>query len=258
MEAANAADAVLEVEGLTKRFESGDQIIEAVRDVSLTLSRGEFTAVMGPSGSGKSTLLHLVAGLTRPDAGRVRIEGTDIFALSDYRRTVFRRERVGLIFQAFNLIPSLTAEENILLPLLLGKRDPVADEVERLISCLGLNDVRRRRPDSMSGGEQQRVAIARALATGPSLILADEPTGSLDTINGRKLCETFRRLCGGGRTAVLMVTHNPAVAFFAERIVFMRDGRVVCRVERREFPSVQDLSRYYVSLLESEPQEVAR
>ncbi|MBN2584482.1 MAG: ABC transporter ATP-binding protein [Planctomycetes bacterium] len=256
MKRATSSDPILQIDGLCKRFHPGHGVVEAVRDVSLTLSHGDFAAVMGASGSGKSTLLHLVAGLTRPDEGTIRIGGTDIHALSERARTVFRRKNIGLVFQAFNLIPTLTGEENIALPMLLGGRSNGSDGVARLVEHLGLSGVRTRRPDSMSGGEQQRFAIARALVTNPSIVLADEPTGSLDSVNGRRLCDTFRKLCLENGTTVLMVTHNPAVAFAAEKILILKDGQLVGQTDRSEYATVQDLAQRYIDLMEADCQEV--
>ena len=248
----------IETWNLTKRFQSGGGVVEAVRGVSFKLARGEFVAVMGASGSGKSTLLHLLAGLTKPDDGTVEIMGTNISALSDRGLTDFRRKHVGLVFQAFNLIPSLTGEENIELPMLLGGEAGDSARVENLISRLGLERVRSRHPDSMSGGEQQRIAIGRALVRGPSLILADEPTGSLDSTNGRKLCDLFRELCAESGSTVLMVTHNPVVAFAASRFLVLRDGQLVGQFDKQACPTVQDLNRAYVELIEKELAEAAK
>jgi putative ABC transport system ATP-binding protein len=243
---------ILTVDHLTKRFRHGDVVVEAVRNVSFNLAQGDFAAVMGASGSGKSTLLHLVAGLTRPDEGKVHVSGTDIHALNDRDRTAFRRRHLSLVFQAFNLIPTLTGEENIVLPMLLGRERYDTGDVERLITELGLTGVRNRRPDAMSGGEQQRVAIGRALVTRPSLVLADEPTGSLDSVNGRKLCESFRKLCLEHGTSVLMVTHNPVVAFAAQRILVLNDGWLVSQTDRSTYATVQDLTQHYIELIEAE------
>ena len=248
----------IETWNLTKRFQSGGGVVEAVRGVSFKLARGEFVAVMGASGSGKSTLLHLLAGLTKPDDGTVEIMGTNISALSDRGLTDFRRKHVGLVFQAFNLIPSLTGEENIELPMLLGGEAGDSARVENLISRLGLERVRGRHPHSMSGGEQQRIAIGRALVRGPSLILADEPTGSLDSTNGRKLCDLFRELCAESGSTVLMVTHNPVVAFAASRFLVLRDGQLVGQFDKQACPTVQDLNRAYVELIEKELAEAAK
>ena len=253
----NAVPAI-ETWNLTKRFRSGGGVVEAVRGVNFKLMRGEFVAVMGASGSGKSTLLHLLAGLTKPDDGTVEVMGTNISALSDRGLTDFRRKHVGLVFQAFNLIPSLTGEENIELPMLLGGEAGDAARVENLIGRLGLERVRGRHPDSMSGGEQQRIAIGRALVRGPSLILADEPTGSLDSTNGRKLCDLFRELCAESGSTVLMVTHNPVVAFAASRFLILRDGQLVGQFDKKDCPTVQDLNRAYFDLIEKNPAEAAK
>jgi putative ABC transport system ATP-binding protein len=239
---------VLEVANLTKRFRHGNEAVAVVKNVTLTLAKGEFVAIMGASGAGKSTLLHLVAGLTQPDDGAVRIGGTDIFALRDTDRTVFRRKHVGLIFQAFNLIPTLTGEENMALPLLMdgGVRSP--DDLEQLVTRLGLKAVVGRYPDTMSGGEQQRVAIGRALVTQPAIILADEPTGSLDSANSQRLCETLKTLCRERGTTVLLVTHNPVVAFEAQRVVFLRDGEIVRQFDTSHYRTVQEFAADYVAL----------
>ncbi len=242
----------IETDQLTKSFASAAGPVVAVRKISLRLAPGEFVAVMGASGSGKSTLLHLLAGLTKPDSGVVRIMGTEISQLGDRKLTDFRRQHIGLIFQAFNLIPSLTGEENIELPMLLGGEAGDPERVENLIQRLGLQWVRDRHPDAMSGGEQQRIAIARALVRGPSLILADEPTGSLDSHNGRKLCDLFRELCAENGSTVLMVTHNPVVAFAASRFLILRDGELVGQLDKKDGVSVQDLNRSYVSWMEQD------
>ena len=242
MSPTSASAPTLEVVDLSKRYTVGPSVVHALADVSLTLHRGEFVAVMGASGSGKSTLLHLVAGLTQPDHGSVCIAGIDLFALSDSRRTLFRRRNVGLVFQAFNLIPTLTGRENIELPLLLAGAKRSSDYTLRLIADLGLHAVADRYPDTMSGGEQQRVAIGRALVTQPPLILADEPTGSLDSVNGQRLCHTLRKLCAEHLTTVLMVTHNPLVAFNAQRVIVLHDGAVVHQCLPCQYSSVQDFA----------------
>lgn len=244
-----SADAILAVSGLSKRFHHAAGIVQAVDDVSFSLARGEFVAVMGASGSGKSTLLHLIAGLTGPDTGGIRIASRDLLAMGDGERTRFRRDRVGLIFQAFNLIPDLTGRENILLPSLLGAPPPPPGEPEALIEKLGIAAVCRRRPDAMSGGEQQRIAIARALVTRPALLLADEPTGALDTANSQRLCDLLKQLSAASGTSVLMVTHNPIVAFWAERILVMRDGRLIEDVPRTAFADLGSFSQHYAELL---------
>ncbi len=259
MTTAAAGSPILDVRGLTKSFGLGPHGVNALDDVSLSLEKGKFVSVMGASGSGKSTLLHLSAGLTRPSSGTVSIAGTDIASLGDHAMTLFRRKHIGLVFQAFNLIPSLSAEENIALPLLLsgasGKE--TTQRVDELVEKLGLSAVRARRPDAMSGGEQQRVAVGRALVGNPSLVLADEPTGNLDSANGQKLCGVFHRLCEESGATVLMVTHNPAVAFTASQFLILRDGRLARRLDKSECPTLQDLNQAYLEVLGLGAAEVA-
>ncbi|MBI1914171.1 MAG: ABC transporter ATP-binding protein [Planctomycetes bacterium] len=231
----NEAPAV-EVCGLTKVFDSGEARVEALRGVDLSVRRGEFVSVMGPSGSGKSTLLHLVGGLDLPTEGTVRVEGTDLAMLKDDALTLLRRRRIGFVFQAFNLIDVLTAEENVALPLLI---DGVAEAEAHRRAAEGLEQVgighrRGHWPGKLSGGEQQRVAIARALVTGPLLLLADEPTGNLDSATGDQVLALLRRLADEQRQTILMVTHDARQAARADRLVRLRDGRVV---------EVQDLGR---------------
>ena len=218
----------VEIRGLQKVFGAGPTRVVALAGIDLDIPVGQFTAVMGPSGSGKSTLLHLVAGLDRPDAGGIRVSGQDILALSDDELTLLRRRRMGLVFQAFNLLDALTATENITLPLVV---DGVADReairrAERVLERVGLAQRGRHLPKEMSGGEQQRVAIARALAIEPVLLLADEPTGNLDTHNGDQVMQLLRQLVNEGQT-ILMVTHNPTHAAVADRIVTLRDGHII-------------------------------
>lgn len=242
------------VHGVTKQFKQGTATIEAIRDVSLAVQGGEFVAIMGASGSGKSTLLHVISGLTSPDAGKVVIDGTDLSTLSDGRLTKFRRHKIGLIFQSFNLIPSLTANDNITLPLLAGGRMAnVEEKVRPLIERLGLGHRRGHRPDALSGGEQQRVAIARALITDPAVVLADEPTGSLDSITGQKICELLRELCEEQRRTIVVVTHEPAVARWAKRVVVMKDGQKLTEFQTAEFSSSQALAAHYQDVANSAP-----
>ncbi|WP_422929589.1 ABC transporter ATP-binding protein [Singulisphaera sp. PoT] len=234
------------VEGVTKRFRQGDSQVEAIKDVSLTIGQGEFVAIMGASGSGKSTLLHVMAGLTRPEAGRVEIDGVDLATLSDSRLTHFRRRRIGLVFQAFNLIPTLTAEENITLTLLTeGRRDLAAQQLGPLLERLGLMHRRRHRPDALSGGEQQRTAIARALIADPALVLADEPTGSLDSMSGQNICRLLRELSEEQNRTIAVVTHEPSVAVWAERVVVMKDGHVLSEFRTADFKDAQSLAAHY-------------
>src|SRR3954451_151051 len=193
----------LVVENATKHFRQGDRKVDALAGVSLEVQQGQFLAIMGASGSGKSTLLHLMAGLARADGGRVLINGEDIGAMSDKQLTLFRRRQIGLVFQAFNLIPTLSAEENILLPLMLDGKNGTTTQakLDQVLASLQLDSRRGHRPDAMSGGEQQRVAIGRALITDPAVILADEPTGNLDSVSSRAVCDLLRDLSSiHGRT----------------------------------------------------------
>ena len=240
----------LRVEGVTKRFRQGNTVIEALRDVDLSIHRGEFVAVMGSSGSGKSTLLHVMAGLTQPDAGSVQVDGQDLAAMPDGQRTRFRRRHIGLVFQAFNLIPTLTARDNILLPLLAdGRRSNLEGPLDELLRRLGLSERARHRPDALSGGEQQRVAIARALIAEPSILLADEPTGSLDSVSGQGLCRLLRQLCDDQQRTIVLVTHEPAVAVWAQRIVILKDGQVLREFATAEVGDSHSLAAHYQDIV---------
>jgi putative ABC transport system ATP-binding protein len=221
----------LVVDNVVKKFRQGDRSVTALGGISLEVAQGQFLAVMGASGSGKSTLLHLMAGLAKPDGGRVVINGTDLTALNDRDLTLFRRRHIGLIFQAFNLIPTLTAEENIALPLMLEGRNGDAGraKVAELLDTLGLASRRTHRPDALSGGEQQRVAIGRALVAEPAVILADEPTGNLDSVNSRSVCELLRDLSVIHNKTIVMVTHEPTVAAYAQEVAVLKDGRLIER-----------------------------
>jgi putative ABC transport system ATP-binding protein len=221
----------LVVENVTKSFRQGDHRVPALQGVSLDVPPGRFIAVMGTSGSGKSTLLHLMAGLAVADSGRVLIEGTDLGSMNDHKLTLFRRRHIGLIFQSFNLIPTLTAEENVALPLMLDgkKTDASRAKVTALLTGLGLGHRQGHRPDAMSGGEQQRVAIGRALVTDPTVVLADEPTGNLDSANSAAVCELLRDLSVKEGKTVIMVTHEPTVAAYAQEVVVLKDGKILER-----------------------------
>ena len=243
----------LGVEHLTKRFRQGNTTIEALKDISLTIERGQFVAVMGASGSGKSTLLHVMAGLTRPDMGQVVVDGQDLSAMSDYQLTLFRRRHIGLVFQAFNLIPTLTAQDNILLPLLADGRSKLGnDPLEGLLGRLGLADRRRHRPDALSGGEQQRVAIARAMIGDPSIILADEPTGSLDSVTGQSICRLLQQLCKEQGRTIVVVTHAPAVAMWAERVIVLKDGQVLTEFPTENARDAHSLAAHYQDIVNAE------
>jgi len=212
---------------LSRRYGSGDTAVHALRSVSVTVVEGQLTAVMGPSGSGKSTLMHLLAGLDRPTAGEVWIDRTAIAALGDGELTRLRREHIGFVFQFFNLLPMLTAEENILLPLELAGRTPEHAWVEELIAKVGLGDRRAHRPSELSGGQQQRVAIARALVSKPTVVFADEPTGNLDSTTSAEILALLRDSVSSYGQTTVMVTHDAHAAAIADRILFLADGNIV-------------------------------
>jgi putative ABC transport system ATP-binding protein len=217
---------------LSRRYGDGDMAVDALRGVSLAVAEGALVAVMGPSGSGKSTLMHLLAGLDRPTSGEAWIDGTQIGALGDTELTTLRRRHIGFVFQFFNLLPMLTAEENVLLPLRLAGRTPEQAWVEELLGRVGLGDRRAHRPSELSGGQQQRVALARALVTKPTVVFADEPTGNLDSTTSREILALLRDSVSGYGQTMVMVTHDPTAAAIADRIVFLADGRVVRELGR--------------------------
>jgi putative ABC transport system ATP-binding protein len=219
--------AVIAANGVTRRFGEGDAAVDALSGVSLEIAAGQFAAVMGPSGSGKSTLMHILAGLDRPTSGTVSIDGTDITNLSDKKLTLLRRHNIGFIFQFFNLLPTLTAEENILLPLQIAGKKPDAEWVEALIQRVGLGDRRRHRPAELSGGQQQRVAIARALVSRPTVIFADEPTGNLDSNSSGEILTVLREAVDEYKQTTVMVTHDAGAAAIADRVLFLDDGLIV-------------------------------
>ncbi len=238
------------VEGATKSFRQGTSKVEAIRNVSLSVASGEFVAIMGASGSGKSTLLHVTAGLTWPDSGQVFVDGADLSTMSDGQLTRFRRRKIGLVFQAFNLIPSLTAEDNITLPLLAdGQSAKLEERLQPLLNRLGLTPRRHHRPDALSGGEQQRVAIARALITDPAVVLADEPTGSLDSVSGQNICQLLQELCAEQKRTIVVVTHEPAVARWAKRVVVMKDGQVLTEFPTASFNNPHALAAHYQDIV---------
>ena len=219
---------LLEAVGLRKRYAMGEVSVEALRGVDFVVKRGEFVAIMGPSGSGKSTLLHLLGGLDDPTDGEVLLAGQPLAQLSDDRLTLIRRRQVGFVFQFFNLLPTLTAAENVALPLLIDGRR-LGDYEERiadLLALVGLADRAGHRPDQLSGGEQQRVAIARAFVNDPEVVLADEPTGNLDSAAGEEILRLLRRMRDEKGQTIVMVTHNEHAAEYADRIVRLRDGRI--------------------------------
>jgi putative ABC transport system ATP-binding protein len=216
----------VDARGLRRTYGDGVEAVHALRDVDLTIAAGEFVAIMGPSGSGKSTLLHLVGGLDRPDAGDVIIEGETLSRLDDEALAHLRRRRIGFVLQFFNLFPLLSARENVAFPLLLDGRDDALALADAALARVGLSERAAHRPGELSGGEQQRVAVARALVTRPAVVLADEPTGSLDSLAGEDVLRLLRAAADDGH-AVLLITHHAPAAAYADRVVRLRDGAVV-------------------------------
>ena len=212
---------------LQRRFGEGDTAVEALAGVSTSFERDRFTAIMGPSGSGKSTLMHILAGLDKPTAGTVELDGVDITKLDDNELTQLRRDKLGFVFQFFNLIPVLTAEENMVLPLSIAGRKPDRQWVDQLIATVGLEDRRTHRPAELSGGQQQRVAVARALVSKPAVVFADEPTGNLDSKASAGVLALLRQAVDEFGQTVVMVTHDPNAAAHADRLITLQDGRIV-------------------------------
>lgn len=217
---------ILNVQHLSKTYGSGETKVEALRDVSFSLEKGEFAAVIGESGSGKSTLLNCIGGLDTPTDGKVFIDGQDLFAMADEARTIFRRRSIGFIFQSYQLVPELNVEQNIIFPMLLDGRRPKQEDVDEILDVLGLTDRRRHLPRQLSGGQQQRVAIGRALITRPKLILADEPTGNLDSKNSREVVALLTQASRRYQQTILMITHNAALTASVDRVLRVRDGVV--------------------------------
>jgi putative ABC transport system ATP-binding protein len=225
--AAPAEDPAVRTVGLTKLYGGGDNVVRALDDVTLDLPRGCFTAVMGPSGSGKSTLMHVVAGLDTATSGSVLLGGTELTGLNDKALTALRRDRIGFVFQQFNLVPTLTAAENIALPSRLAGRKPDAAWLEQVVDVVGLTGRLTHRPSELSGGQQQRVAVARALVGKPDVVFADEPTGNLDSRASSEVLTFLRRSVDAYGQTIVMVTHDPVAAAYADNVVFLADGRVV-------------------------------
>ena len=238
LEAPLAAGTAVSAAGLTRTYGAGDSAVHALRGVSLDLPAGQFTAVMGPSGSGKSTLMHLLAGLDTPSAGSVEVAGHDITRMKDRDLTRLRRKHIGFVFQSFNLLPTLSAEENVVLPLAIAGRKPPAAEIDALLERVGLTERRGHKPAQLSGGQQQRVAIARALMTRPTVLFADEPTGNLDSEAGAGILRLLRDAVDIDGQTTLMVTHDPRAAAIADRVLYLTDGRVVADLAR---PSEADI-----------------
>lgn len=218
---------ILEVKNLSKIYGKGDTLVKAVDGVSFTVEQGEFVAIIGPSGSGKSTLLHIIGGVDTPTTGNVIIDGTDITKLKESPLSIFRRRQIGLVYQFYNLIPILTVEENLTLPLLLDGRKPNKEQIDYLVSNLGLGDRLKHLPNQLSGGQQQRVSIGRALANNPALLLADEPTGNLDSENSKEIVALLRKFNREHNQTVIMITHDERIAQSADRIIAIEDGKIV-------------------------------
>ncbi|MFD8081831.1 ABC transporter ATP-binding protein [Kitasatospora sp. NPDC059722] len=238
-------EAVLRLEQLHRTYGTGPEAVHALRGVDVEFARGTFTAVMGPSGSGKSTLLQCAAGLDRPDTGRVTLDGTDLATLTETRLTVLRREKLGFVFQAFNLVGSLTAEQNVGLPLRLAGRRPDRAQVHRALDQVGLGRRTGHLPSQLSGGQQQRVAIARALIARPQVLFADEPTGALDSSSSRDVLALLRDLVDREGQSTVMVTHDPVAASYADRVLFLADGRLADDLAR---PSAQQVAERMTAL----------
>jgi putative ABC transport system ATP-binding protein len=225
------AAAVVSAEGLSRRYGDGATSVEALRGVSLEIAEGRLTAIMGPSGSGKSTLMHLLAGLDTPSEGTVVLDGVDITKLNEKKLTLLRREKIGFVFQFFNLLPMLTAEENITLPLAIAGTKIDQKWVDEMLQTVGITDRRHHRPAELSGGQQQRVAVARALITRPKVLFADEPTGNLDSQSSKEVLSLLRRSVDELGQTIVMVTHDAGAAAQADRILFLADGRIVRDLE---------------------------
>ncbi|NHC23792.1 ABC transporter ATP-binding protein [Nocardioides sp. IC4_145] len=229
------------VRHLTKTYGSGQALVRALDDVSLDLAAGEFTAVMGPSGSGKSTLMHCCAGLDTADSGQVLVGERDLTAMGDKEVTRLRRDEIGFVFQSFNLVPTLTAGENITLPLSIAGRRPDQEWYDAVVATVGLGDRLHHKPSELSGGQQQRVAVARALVSRPRIVFADEPTGNLDSRSGAEVLELLRRSVDDHSQTVVMVTHDPVAAAYTDRVVFLADGRVVEELRRPDREQVLEV-----------------
>ena len=236
----NAPLAVVEADNVTRRYGSGETAVDALRGVSLTVATGELVAVMGPSGSGKSTLMHILAGLDKPTGGDVAIAGTQIAKLSDTDLTKLRRRQIGFVFQFFNLLPMLTAEENVVLPLSIAGEKPDAEWLADLLAKTGLKDRKSHRPSELSGGQQQRVAIARALISKPAIVFADEPTGNLDSKTSGEILDLMRDSVDSYGQTTVMVTHDSRAAAIADRVLFLADGSIV--EDRRDITAAEVLA----------------
>ncbi len=232
---------ILKVENLSKDYLAGKNLVSALKDINLEIEKGDFIGIMGPSGSGKSTLLYLLGGLDKPTNGDIVLDGENIASFSDYSATLVRRRNIGFVFQFFNLLPTLTAEENIMLPLIIDGKNPkkYRERLELILDKTGLLQRRNHKPDQLSGGEQQRVALARALITEPAIILADEPTGNLDSKTSVSIMSLLKEASVLFNQTIVMVTHDPRAAAYADRLVFLRDGEIT---EQSKFAEDADLN----------------
>lgn len=218
---------ILKIENITKKYANGDKELYALDDVSFTVNQGEFIAIVGPSGSGKSTLLHMIGGIDKPTNGKVYINGTDISSLKTDKMTIFRRRNIGIVYQFYNLIPTLNAEDNIILPVLLDGKKVDKEKLNEIIKLLKIEDRRKAMPSQLSGGEQQRVSIGRALMNNPSIILADEPTGNLDSKASKEIVEIFKYYNKAYKQTLIIVTHDEKIALQADRIIKLEDGKII-------------------------------
>ncbi|MFT3881140.1 MAG: ABC transporter ATP-binding protein [Gemmatales bacterium] len=241
----------VKVESLKKKFLLGSNTVTALDGVSLSIQPGEFVAIMGASGSGKSTLLHAMAGLTDVDEGKVVVDGQDLSSLSDSQLTRFRRNRIGLVFQAFNLIPTLSAEDNVALP--CEDEKLAKSRTSLLLERLGMSARKHHKPDALSGGEQQRVAIARALISEPTILFADEPTGSLDSVSGQEICSIFQNLSQNHGCTIVIVTHEPQVAMWAQRVVVLKDGQILAEFQNNGDHEPSSVAQQYQHALFTKP-----
>jgi putative ABC transport system ATP-binding protein len=244
---------ILEAIGLFKKYKLGEHEVTALDGVDFMVEKGEFISIMGPSGSGKSTLLHLLGGLDKPTEGEVTLAGKQLSLLSENEITLVRRHNIGFVFQFYNLLPTLTAGENVLLPIIIDGQDAeeYEDRLLDLLNLVGLADRKDHKPDQLSGGEQQRVSLARALMTEPAIVLADEPTGNLDSKTGITMMNLLRRSCDELNQAIIVVTHDPTASAYANRVVFLRDGQIVNELIFKKEQTLADRRRAVVLTMES-------
>ncbi len=240
---------LLEAKDLSKFYLLGEHAVEALKSVNFSVGKGEFVAIMGPSGSGKSTLMHLLGGLDTPTSGEIFLSDQALSKLNNNQITLARRKNVGFVFQFFNLMPMLSAEENIMLPIIIDDQNPkkFKERLDQLLELIGLSNRRDHRPDQLSGGEQQRVAVARALISNPAILLADEPTGNLDSKTGQEIMQLLRKSCEEFKQTVVVVSHDPRAAAYADRVVFLKDGNII---EEVTFSSESDISSKLDMLLD--------